>query len=137
MQETLLKALRYKDKYTDNTNLKAWLFTIMKNTFINSYHKAVRSKTFVDTTDNDYFINDAGIQTYTTPDSEVNHQEVITAIDKLPADLRTPFEKHTMGFKYREIADELEIPIGTVKNRIFLARKRLEAELKEFRYRNC
>jgi len=132
LQETFLKALIFKDKFVDSTNLKAWLFTIMKNIFINNYRRNVRAKTIIDTTDNLYHLNNSTFHTPITPDSTMTEKEILHEIENLTDDQRIPFEMHTKGFKYKEIAEELEISIGTVKSRIFFTRKKLMGSLQDF-----
>ncbi|MEN8224721.1 MAG: RNA polymerase sigma factor [Bacteroidota bacterium] len=132
LQETFLKALIYKDKFVDSTNLKAWLFTIMKNIFINNYRRNVRAKTIIDTTENLYHINNSTGHAPLTPESSMNEKEILHEIMNLSDDQRIPFEMHTQGFKYKEIAEQLEISIGTVKSRIFFTRKKLMDNLKDF-----
>ncbi len=124
-QETALRALSNKDKFRPGTNFKAWSFTIMKNIFINNYRKKVKRNTIIDSTDNMYFINSGSI---VENDAEKNilMKELNRMIDSLEDNLRIPFEKHYAGFKYQEIADELDLPLGTVKSRIFFARKALK-----------
>jgi RNA polymerase sigma-70 factor (ECF subfamily) len=111
--------------------MKAWLFTIMRNTFINSYHKAQRAKTYIDTSENEFVIN-SFTSFHASPESNYAYKELGNAMKKLEPELKTPIEMYFTGFKYREIADEIEIPIGTVKNRIFLARKKLADILKDY-----
>lgn len=130
VQETLLKALTYQDKYQDDTNLKAWAFTIMKNTFINNYRKAVKHSTVLDGTDNQYLINSRPAQL--TPESEFSHNEVSRKINQLEPEFRIPFQMHTSGYKYKEIADKLNLKIGTVKSRIFFSRQKLIESLKDY-----
>lgn len=132
LQETFLKALIFKDKFVESTNLKAWLFTIMKNIFINNYRRNMRSKTIIDTTDNLYHLNNSISHTPITPESEISEKEIQKEIDGLSDDQRIPFEMHTQGFKYKEIAEELDISIGTVKSRIFFTRKKLMDNLQDF-----
>jgi RNA polymerase sigma-70 factor (ECF subfamily) len=132
LQETYLKALVFRDKFVDKTNLKAWLFTIMKNIFINNYRRNMRSRTIIDTTDNLYHINSSDNISEVMPDSEIYEKEIQEEIDALSDEQRIPFEMHTQGFKYKEIAEELDISIGTVKSRIFFTRKRLMENLKDF-----
>jgi len=131
VQETMLKALTFREKFVHQTNLKAWLFTIMKNIFINNYRRRVKSKTIIDTTDNLYYLRHSG-DTPITPDTEFNEQEILKKIEKLQDDQRIPFEMHTQGYKYKEIAEELDISIGTVKSRIFFGRRKLMNALKDF-----
>lgn len=132
LQETFLKALTFKDKFVESTNLKAWLFTIMKNIFINNYRRNVRARTIIDTTDNLYHLNNTTNQGPITPDSRMSEKEILEEIQNLSDDQRIPFEMHTQGFKYKEIAEELDISIGTVKSRIFFTRKKLMGSLKDF-----
>jgi RNA polymerase sigma-70 factor (ECF subfamily) len=132
LQETFLKALIFKDKFVDSTNLKAWLFTIMKNIFINNYRRNVRARTIIDTTDNLYHLNNSISHTSITPDSTFSEKEILKEINRLADDHRIPFEMHTQGFKYKEIAEELDISIGTVKSRIFFTRKKLMKNLQDF-----
>ncbi len=132
LQETYLKALVFRDKFVESTNLKAWLFTIMKNIFINNYRRNVRARTIIDTTDNLYHLNNSTKQGPITPDSDLSEKEILSEIEKLSDEQRIPFEMHTQGFKYKEIAEELDISIGTVKSRIFFTRKKLMDSLKDF-----
>lgn len=129
LQETLLKALTYKDKYKDETNLKAWTFTIMRNTFINNYRKNVKRKTTNDTTDNSFFINQSTSYAQETPDMSYSANEITKKINALTDEFRIPFLMHTEGFKYKEIAEELDLKIGTVKSRIFFSRQKLMKQL--------
>ena len=132
IQETLLKALANRDKFTDGTNLKAWLYTIMKNTFITNYHRLVKRKTFIDTTDNLHFINSSKHVTENGASGSLAMDEIHAAIKELSYEYKTPFMMHYKGYKYYEIADILDIPIGTVKNRIHIARKELKTKLKSY-----
>ncbi|NIK74268.1 RNA polymerase sigma-70 factor (ECF subfamily) [Thermonema lapsum] len=129
IQETLYKALNNKDKFSAGTNLKAWLYTIMKNTFISQYQKNSRRQTFVDTTENQHFINSGERIAYNDALSNLSTQEIIDAIESLAEHYRVPFLMYYRGFKYQEIAERLDIPIGTVKNRIHIARKQLKEKL--------
>lgn len=133
IQETILKALSNREKFSDGTNLKAWLYTIMKNTFITNYHRLVKRKTFIDTTDNLHFINSSSIRIENEAGTKLAMDEIGSAIKGLGREYRTPFMMHFKGYKYFEIADILNIPIGTVKNRIHIARKELKDQLRSFR----
>jgi RNA polymerase sigma factor (sigma-70 family) len=130
VQETYLKAIKYKSKFEENTNLKGWLYTIMKNSFINNYRKLVRRNTFIDTTDNTYFLDSPGYVTTNAGENQFISDDIAEAIAELPSELKITFEMNMEGFKYHEIADELDIPIGTVKTRIFVAKRRLRTKLK-------
>ncbi len=132
LQETFLKAISYRDKFEDNTNLKAWTFTIMKNTFINNYRRAVKSNTTFDHTDDLYFLNLKQESGYNNPDSNLSTKEIEKKINLLEDEFRVPFLMHTQGYKYKEIADKLDLKIGTVKSRIFFTRKKLMESLKDY-----
>jgi RNA polymerase sigma-70 factor (ECF subfamily) len=125
MQETILKALKYRDKFQDQTNLKAWMYTIMKNTFINDYRRRRKTDLIFDDTPENYFLNIGKNKGYVSPESVYSLKEMWGAVDRLEDEYRVPFKRHVEGYKYKEIADELNLPIGTVKSRIFLARKKL------------
>ncbi len=132
LQETVLKAFTNREKFTDGTNLKAWLYTIMKNTFITNYQRAVRRNTFIDTTDNLHYINSSNNVTTNLGYTSFALRDINRAISKLNDAYKTPFLMHFRGYKYHEIADKLNIPIGTVKNRIHIARKELKSVLKNY-----
>jgi len=125
VQETYLKALTNRDKFTDDTNLKAWAFTIMKNTFINNYRQSVRNNTMLDKTDDLYFINISNESNIGLPDSAMTVKEIQNEIKSIDPDQRKAFEMYNNGYKYKEIADHLNLSIGTVKSRIFFTRKKL------------
>lgn len=133
LQETLMKAFKNRDKFKEGTNLKAWLYTIMKNTFITNYQKMVRRGTFIDTTDNLHFINSSSTQIENRAAGNFALRDINTAIEKLDEVYKVPFMMYFRGFKYHEIAERLEIPIGTVKNRIHIARKELKEKLRTYR----
>lgn len=132
LQETYLKALTYRDKFQEFTNLKAWAYTIMKNTFINNYRKSVRENTTVDNTRDLYYLNNSKESHLIKPDSEYSYKEINKAIEALEDEFKIPFRMHTEGFKYKEIADKLDLKIGTVKSRIFFTRKKLMESLKDY-----
>ncbi|WP_194775207.1 RNA polymerase sigma factor [Pararhodonellum marinum] len=136
MQDTIVKAFTNKDKFTDGTNLKAWLYTIMKNTFITNYQRMVRRGTFVDTTDNLHYLNSGDTLIENGAFGDFTMEDATKAIDNLDDVYKIPFMMHFKGFKYHEIADKLEIPIGTVKNRIHIARKVLKEDLSVYRHKN-
>ncbi|MFO7935237.1 MAG: RNA polymerase sigma factor [Bacteroidales bacterium] len=132
LQETYLKALSSKDKFIEFTNFEAWAYTIMKNTFINNYRKAVRQNTIVDTTKDLYYLNNSRESQNVKPDSTVQHKEINKHIDHLQDELKVPFLMHTRGYKYKEIAEKLDLKIGTVKSRIFFTRKKLMESLADY-----
>lgn len=129
VQDTIMKALMYRDKFKDNTNLKGWLFTIMRNTFINTYRKAQRERTSHDHSKDLYFLNVEDEHTFNRPQESYEWKEVWSMVDRIDEDLMTPFKMHASGYKYHEIAEHLQLPIGTVKNRIFHARKEIQKKL--------
>ena len=117
LQETSLKALDNEDKYTPDTNFKGWMYTIMRNIFINNYRKVVRDQD----------------SSYESTERAYDLKEMRRVVNALPKEYRVPFAMHVAGFKYREIADKLNLPLGTVKSRIFFTRQKLQEELKDFR----
>jgi len=129
VQDTILKALMYQDKFTEDTNLKGWLFTIMRNTFINNYRKSKRFRTTMDTTQDLYYLNVEDEHTFNSPEASFQYEDVWKNVHEIRDELLVPFKMHASGYKYHEIAAHLEIPIGTVKNRIFHARKEIQRKL--------
>lgn len=125
-QETAYRALTNRDKFSPGTNFKAWAFTIMKNIFINNYRKKVKANTIMDSTDNQYYINSGNNATSNAAEGSMLMDELNAMIERLDDSIRIPFLMHYQGFKYQEIADELGLPLGTVKSRIFFARKELK-----------
>ena len=129
VQDTILKALTYRDKFREDTNLKGWLFTIMRNTFINNYRKNYRAKTLRDNTKELYFLNVEDVHTFSGPATNFEYHDILNHVNSLRAELLIPFKMHISGYKYYEIAKQQNIPIGTVKNRIFNARKEIQKKL--------
>ena len=134
LQETLMKAFVNREKFADGTNLKAWLYTIMKNTFITNYQRMVRRNTFIDSTSNLHYLNSPAAITKNLAYSTFAMDDIDQAMEKLDEVYRTPFTMYFRGFKYHEIAHKLNIPIGTVKNRIHIARKELKENLQNYAY---
>lgn len=132
LQDTTLKALDNESKYVDNTNFKGWVFTIMRNIFINNYRRVVRSATVIDTTEDLFHLNlsqDSGI---TSPEGTYCAGEITQSIKELPAEYRIPFSMHVAGYKYNEIAEKINVPLGTVKSRIFFARRKLQTRFADY-----
>lgn len=125
-QETAYRAMTNQDKFRPGTNLKAWLFTIMKNIFINNYRKKVKANTIMDSTENNYYINSGSVVISNQGDSNIMMKELSSMIEGLDESIRIPFMMHYQGYKYQEIADHFDLPLGTVKSRIFFARKELK-----------
>lgn len=133
LQETYLKALSYRSKFEDNTNLRAWLFTIMKNTFINAYRREVKSKQLISKGD-EIALNRAFSQnTYDHSESRMSAKEIVKKIESLPDEYKIPFTRYYTGYRYEEIAKQLALPLGTIKSRIFIARKLLMEQLQHLR----
>jgi len=132
LQETYLKALTYKDEYVEVANFKAWAFTIMKNTFINNYRKSVREKTIFFKIENLSLLANLPESQLARPDSGIASREINNGIDSLDNEFKIPFKMHTEGYKYKEIAQNLNLKIGTVKSRIFFARRKLMATLSDY-----
>jgi RNA polymerase sigma factor (sigma-70 family) len=130
VQETMLKALTNREKFKTGTNIKAWLYTIMRNTFINNYNKIVKRSSNVDSSEYLQYLNtDDSFVTYNKGVSSFVKSDIDDAIQHLNEEHRTPFMMYYVGYKYLEIAEKLKIPIGTVKNRIHIARKELKSAL--------
>lgn len=132
LQETSLKALDNEEKYIPDTNFKGWMYTIMRNIFINNYRKVVREQTYVDQTDNLFHLNLPQNSGFESTEGAYDLKEMRRVVNALPTEYRQPFSMHVAGFKYREIADKLNLPLGTVKSRIFFTRQKLQEELKDF-----
>ncbi|MBS4062290.1 MAG: RNA polymerase sigma factor [Bacteroidetes bacterium] len=132
LQETFLKALIYREKFVNESNLKAWVYTIMKNIFINNYRRNKKTKTFIDQTDNLFHINSGSHDTEFNPESIIATKELKQGIESLDKDFRRAFDMYNEGYKYKEIADDLNLTIGTVKSRIFYSRKKLMESLSEY-----
>ncbi|MFN0202307.1 MAG: RNA polymerase sigma factor [Bacteroidia bacterium] len=133
IQETLIKALNNQDKFKDGTNIKAWLYTIMRNTFITHYHRIIRRNTITDGTEDYHLLQSVASSVYNDGEAQLNEQVIRKEIDALPETYQFPFMMYFVGYKYQEIADMMHIPLGTVKNRIHVARKSLQGVLEGFR----
>lgn len=133
LQDTTLKVLDNRDKFTDNINFKGWVLTVMKNIFINNYRRIVRNQTIIDKTSDLYHLNVSQNSGFESPDGAYAVGEISSTISSFPDEYRIPFTMHVQGYKYEEIAESMHLPIGTVKSRIFLARKRLQSQLKDYR----
>jgi RNA polymerase sigma-70 factor (ECF subfamily) len=130
-QETLYKALANHEKYNAGTNIKAWLFTIMRNIFINNYRRKAKQRTIFDNTPNEYLLNKQATIT-SAAESNIRMKEIQTAIQGLPEIFKTPFLLYFDGYKYNEIADLLHEPLGTIKSRIHFARKLLKEQISRY-----
>ena len=131
-QETLYKALANQEKYNVGTNIKAWLFTIMRNIFINDYRRKIKQLTIFDTTPNDYLLNYKQSSVSNAAEADLEIKEIRRAIYQLPEIFKTPFLLYFEGYKYHEIAEALGEPLGTIKSRIHFARKLLKEQISRY-----
>ena len=133
LQETFLKVLSNESKFLPDSNLKQWIYTVMRNLFINNYRRSQRCCTFSQ--------NENVVRVLTESCSREIHpiedlydiKEMYRLVNALPSEYRIPFIMYVSGFKYREISEKLNLPIGTIKSRIFITRKKLQLALKDFR----
>ena len=131
-QETLYKALANQEKYNDGTNIKAWLFTIMRNIFINNYRRKAKQQTIFDNSHNDFLLNNNQVTVANVAEGNMQMKEIRKAIYNLPEIFKTPFSLYFDGYKYHEIAEALHEPLGTIKSRIHFARKLLKEQITRY-----
>jgi RNA polymerase sigma factor (sigma-70 family) len=129
LQETMFRALSNKDKYYAGTNIKAWLYTIMRNIFINNYRRKVKQNTIFDSTPNDFLLNYQQATVSNDAEASLKMKEIQNAIHELPEIFKSPFILYFEGYKYHEIAHILSEPLGTIKSRIHFARKLLKEQI--------
>ena len=134
VQDTVLKAITYHEKFKEGTNLKGWLYTIMKNTFINNYRRFVKISGMVTKSEEISSSNLVYSSTKNRGEDQFVMDDIREAMNKLSEEYYVPFTMYFEGYKYHEIADHLSIPIGTVKTRIHVARKSLKKSLKTYAY---
>ena len=132
LQETMYRALVNKEKYNVGTNIKAWLYTIMRNIFINNYRRKSKQSTIFDNSPNDFLLNYNQVTTANSAEGSLKMKDMEFAIHRLPEIFRNPFVLYFEGYKYHEIADLLTEPLGTIKSRIHFARKILRGQLSRF-----
>jgi RNA polymerase sigma factor (sigma-70 family) len=132
LQETVYRALANREKYNAGTNIKAWLYTIMRNIFINDYRKKSRQNVIFDKTPNEFLLNYNQVTIANDAESNLKIKEIMAAVHKLPDIFRNPFNLYFEGYKYHEIAEALHEPLGTIKSRIHFARKLLKEQLSRF-----
>ncbi|MGM9722306.1 MAG: RNA polymerase sigma factor [Candidatus Egerieousia sp.] len=123
VQETFYKALKYRNRFQSNSNLKAWLFTIMKNTFINDYRRQGRINSVIDADAHEFVVNNR--KSDDNPERNFRLKEVNNMINSLDPAYKVPFLMYENGYKYQEISNELGLCLGTVKSRIHFSRKKL------------
>lgn len=131
-QETMFRALSNREKYHVGTNIKAWLYTIMRNIFINYYRRKVKHHTLFDGTPNEFIINNTTNVVQNDSIAQTSMKEVRLAIESLPEIFRKPFTLYFEGYRYHEIAYVLNEPLGTIKSRIHFARKILKKKIRRF-----
>jgi len=139
LQDTYLKAFRFIDSFQQGTNAKAWLFRILKNSFINDYRKKSKEPSKVDYQEVESYYNSEDVDRQITPDLRVEAlnnmigDEISNALNALDVDFRTVIILCDLeGFKYEEMAKILDIPIGTVRSRLHRARNLLKEKLSEY-----
>ena len=123
-----LRRLTIRIKFDEATNIKAWLYTIMRNTFINDYRRRIKKQAIFSEDVHEYVLNNRPADT--SPESDYNYRELTVMVNSLQPEFRIPFQMHDSGFKYQEIADELGLHLGTVKSRIHFSRQKLMAKIK-------
>jgi RNA polymerase sigma factor (sigma-70 family) len=131
-QETLYKALANQDKYSTGTNIKAWLFTIMRNIFINDYRRKAKQKTIFDNSGNDLLIDSGKGIVSNTGENTIQEKEINNAIYQIPQIFKIPFLLYFEGYRYHEISESLNEPLGTIKSRIHFARKLLKEKINRY-----
>ena len=129
LQETIYRAIANRDKYNVGTNIKAWLYTIMRNIFINQYRRKVKQNTIFDSTPNDYFIDAHQTAVSNAAEGKLKLKEIQNALHQLPEIFKHPFMLYFEGYKYHEISEMLQEPLGTIKSRIHFARKLLKEQI--------
>lgn len=139
LQDTYLKAFRFIDSFQQGTNAKAWLFRILKNSFINDYRKKSKEPSKIDYQEVESYYNSEDVDRQITPDLRVEAlqdmigDEISNALNSLDVDFRTVIILCDLeGFKYDEMAKILDIPIGTVRSRLHRARNLLKEKLSEY-----
>lgn len=134
VQDTLLKAVTYFKNFREGTNLKGWLYTIMKNTFINNYRRVVKTNSFITKEEEITSANLVVSATKNKGDNKFMMDDIDAALASLSDDYYVPFTMYFEGYKYHEIAEYLQIPIGTVKTRIHVARKMMKKKLQAYKF---
>lgn len=134
LQDTTLKALDNEDKYNESANFKGWMFTIMRNIFINNYRHGRCLGVSAAVDDPVLELSISNESHAEAPEDCLYAHEITEAIDNFVPELRQPFAMHVAGYMYQEIAENMGIPVGTVKSRIFSARQQLQRQFSEYRH---
>ena len=132
LQETMYRALANQEKYNVGTNIKAWLYTIMRNIFINNYRRKAKQNTIFDNSSNDFLLDYNQSTIDNGAESNLRMKDIYAAIHSLPDIFKQPFMLYFEGYKYHEIADNLGEPLGTIKSRIHFARRLLKEQISKF-----
>jgi RNA polymerase sigma-70 factor (ECF subfamily) len=132
LQETMFRALANQDKYNVGTNIKAWLYTIMRNIFINNYRRKAKQNTIFDNTPNDFLLDHNQSAIANKAETTLSYKDIQAAVHNLPHIFRNPFMLYFEGYKYHEIAVMLNEPLGTIKSRIHFARKLLKEQISRY-----
>ncbi len=132
VQETMYKAIANREKYINGTNIKAWLYTIMRNIFINDYRKKAKQQVILDATPNDFLLDYNQSSISNLAESKLRLKEIQSSVHYLPSIFKEPFLLYFDGYKYHEIAGILHEPLGTIKSRIHFARKLLKKKISRF-----
>ena len=129
-QETAYRAIKHAHRCLPDTNTQAWLVTIMRNLFINDYRKKKRRATLQDGSTNTYLLDSSSKMVPNDGELNVQYEDLFDLVERLDDHLRIPFLMTYEGYKYEEIAEKLNVPLGTIKSRIFFARKRMQESIK-------
>jgi RNA polymerase sigma factor (sigma-70 family) len=132
LQETMFRALSNQEKYSVGTNIKAWLYTIMRNIFINNYRRKSKQNTIFDNSPNEFLLDHNQSAVPNTAETNMRMKDINQAIYQLPTIFKQPFVLYFEGYKYHEIADMLNEPLGTIKSRIHFARRLLKSQINKF-----
>jgi RNA polymerase sigma factor (sigma-70 family) len=132
LQETMFRAFANREKYNVGTNIKAWLYTIMRNIFINDYRRKAKQHTILDNSINEFLLNSNQLSIGNAAETNLKMKEIQQAVHGLPDIFRNPFMLYFEGYKYNEIASMLKEPLGTIKSRIHFARKLLKEQITRF-----
>lgn len=132
VQDCMLKALDNKEKFVHAQNFKGWMYTIMRNLFINNYRRVTREMSMMDDSYSIGRQNLLEVEDGERFEYAYDLKELHKVINAVPESMQKPFLMYVAGFKYNEIAEKMGLPIGTIKSRLFFVRKRLQKELKEF-----
>lgn len=130
-QETIYRAIANREKYHVGTNIRAWLYTIMRNIFINHYRRKMKQGMVVDRSASEFLIDTYQDDPYTT-EAQLHVKEIMHSVHRLPEIFRNPFLLYFNGFRYHEIAGMLHEPLGTIKSRIHFARKLLREQVERY-----